>query len=165
MDMSTFPLKAYLFSGDEDIELKNAGTIVAGQSRDNFAPNWAEGLDIQMILEGEEPKAPFYSVPFLNIFATDSQGGFFAGGDLADPSRVYYIAADWTVFRVADTLEDFLANKKRCIEEKRKVPSEEVTIYPSLAEAKKELEFVELPQEEAKHWKDFFDNPAAHDPR
>lgn len=56
---------------------------------------------------GEGPEPPFYSVPYLEVFASDGQGGWFAvTAEREGP--VYYIAPDHTPHLAADRFEALL---------------------------------------------------------
>lgn len=51
---------------------------------------------------GEAPEAPFYSVPYLEVFASDGRGGWFASTTESTGGPVYYIAPDRTAHLVTD---------------------------------------------------------------
>ena len=101
---------------------------------------FSEALDIHFIFEDRIPWVDFYSVPYLEIIATDAEGGWI--GTLGEDAPVVYIDADRKCWKIADNLHLFLTvtpGWKRSM-----TPCDMLKIYPSMEAAKEELEFIDI---------------------
>ncbi len=124
-----------------------AGTTVYSMSDKHKCEeyeNIAEQLDIYFIFDDDIPKVNFYTVPRVDIFAVSSAGGFLgtigALTDIEGSSKICYINKNRNCFTIAESLKELLAlpdwkeNMKQ---------NEEVQIFNSIDEVKKNLEFIE----------------------
>ncbi len=56
--------------------------------------------------QGEAPEVPLYSVPYLEVFASDGQGGWFAMTLETKDGPVYHIAPDRTAYLVTESYRE-----------------------------------------------------------
>ena len=105
----------------------------------------ADLFDICFLFDDDVPIADFYSVPWIDIFAKDSHGGYFAGFQgtvgLDEAVPVLYIDSGKNIYRIADNLKDFLDSPTWCME--KKMVTDEVKIFKSKEEAQRLLLFME----------------------
>lgn len=64
------------------------------------------GLDF--FPNGAAPEVPLYAVPYLEVFASDGQGGWFAAARAGSDSTIYYITLDRTTHLVSEHRSAFL---------------------------------------------------------
>lgn len=71
---------------------------------------FAEEYDIRFIFDDNTPNIDFYTVPQVDIFATDSYGGYFAaiGGFYDSEEPVYYIDSKRCCFFVAANMRELI---------------------------------------------------------
>lgn len=104
----------------------------------------AEQLDINFIFDDNVPEVNFYIVPRVDIFAVNSEDGFLgtvgALTDIEGSAKICYINKNRNCFTVAENLRELLA---RTGWKENMKPDEEIQIFNSLDEAKKNLEFIE----------------------
>ena len=126
-----------------DAEFIPAGTVVNAmpvRHKQEVFRRFSEALDIQFIFEDRIPWVDFYSVPYLEVIALDSQGGWI--GTLGEDAPVVYVDADKKCWKIADNIHLFLSVTPGW--KRHMTPWEHVRIYPSLEAAKQELEFVDI---------------------
>ncbi len=140
----------------KDVAIIPAGTTVYSLSvkdkKDEY-DLFADKYDIHFIFDDCVPAIDFYSIPYIDILATDSLGGFL--GTLGEISGFYsdapicYIDSDKNCFVVAPNFRE-LVNSPEDWREKAS-PCEEIVFFKSKEEAMKNHEFVDLSalQEEA----------------
>ncbi len=107
---------------------------------------FAQDYDIHFIFDDCVPKIDFYAVPRIDVFATDSEGGFICtvGGitDFQSEAAICYINNDRNVYFVAENGKKFLENISGW-KANRKI-TQLVKIYASQAETKQEQEFISI---------------------
>lgn len=92
------------FLTNQEAEVIHTGTHVLTEKNAPVASEFSRLCGVDFFLE--EPEVPFYSVPYLEIFASDDQGGWFAHTQDAAGSPIYYIASDRTARLISeDSLE------------------------------------------------------------
>lgn len=110
--------------------------------------NYAEQYDLHFIFEDDLPSVKFYTVPQVDIVATDSQGGFIGSigqtFDIKSDAPICYINKDLEAFIIAENGNEFLENIQNWKENLE--PFDEITFYRSKNEAENELEFFDLPK-------------------
>lgn len=130
-----------------DAEVVPAGPTIYSMSVKHKCEEYervAEQFDIKFIFDDNVPVVKFYTVPRVDIFAVSSDGGFLGTvGEVTDiegSAKICYINKNRKCFTVAASLKELLANPdwKAYIK-----LNEEVLIFDSLDEAKKNLEFIE----------------------
>ncbi len=134
-------------------EVIPAGTTLyampVSQKSEGYA-RFEELYDIHFFFAGEAPAVDFYAVPRLDLFARDSRGGLFGtlGGGatgLENESPICYLDSERRCFLAAECLEALLSRPEGWQE--RLVPCQElITLYPSLEEAKRCLDFLDAEQ-------------------
>lgn len=131
-----------------EAEVIAAGTTIYSMSvkeKNAEYQKFAEEYGIYFIFDDNLPKIDFYTVPQIDIFATDGSGGLFGtiGGitdfDADDP--ICYIDQNLTCFLAAGNGNAFLAAAGSWREQLS--PYEGIIFYRSKEEAKQQLEFIE----------------------
>lgn len=136
------------------IHVKDAEVIPAGVSiysmpvseKNEEYERYAQKYDIHFIFDDSVPEMDFYAVPRIDVFATDSEGGFICtiGGitDFQSESGICYIDKNRNVYLVAENGRKFLENVSEWKVNRKK--TQLVKIYASQDEARKELEFISI---------------------
>lgn len=130
-------------------EVTPAGSTVYSMSvkdKNEEYQRYADEYDVRFIFDDDVPKVDFYTVPWIDLFARDSKGGFWgtigAITDFNENAPICYIDSDHRCFLAADSGQEFLKGlKENKIELKR---DESVVFYKSREDAEKELEFIKL---------------------
>lgn len=136
------------------IHIKDAEAIPAGVSiysmpvsaKNKEYERFAQDYDIHSIFDDCVPEIDFYAVPRIDVFATDSEGGFICtvGGitDFQSEAAICYIDKERDVYFVAENGKKFLENISGW-KANRKI-FRLVKIYISQDEAAQELEFISI---------------------
>jgi hypothetical protein len=98
---------------------------------------------VHFIFEDGILEKPFYSVPYLCIFATDGGEGFFACRqipDLASEEPIYYVPGREKVYQVAESLEELISGGQRW--QKKMRWSKKIKLYDSKSKAEANEPFV-----------------------
>ncbi len=134
-----------------DAEVIPAGTTVYSMSVKHRSAEYeklALEYDVHFIFDDCRVSVDFYTVPRVDIWATDSKGGYFGTigemCDLESDAPICYIDREKNVFLAAENFRAF--NKKIACWRQNLTPYEGITFYDSKEAAMKELEFVEVPQ-------------------
>ncbi|MGL5713063.1 MAG: hypothetical protein ACRCX2_08595 [Paraclostridium sp.] len=133
----------------EDTEVITSGSTVYhmdSSDKNETYQQYADEYDIHFIFDDNIPKASFYAVPQVDIFATDSQGGLIGTvGSFTDLQRdlpICYINKNKECFLIANSGKEFLETTKSW---KNNLKSyNEVIFYESKLEAEKELKFINI---------------------
>ena len=99
----------------EDKEIIPAGTTVyylsLSEKNENYQ-QYADEYDIHFIFDDNIPKLSFYTVPQVDVFATDSEGGLIGTvgsiTDLESNSPICYINKNKKCFLIANDFKNFL---------------------------------------------------------
>lgn len=124
-----------------DAELAPAGTEIYAMPMKDKTDEYesvSKKTGIHFIFEDEIPMIPFYSVPYLCVFATDGGDGCFACRQIPDISMeepVYYIPGKKKIYRVAESLEELISNGHKWQDNLRQ--TKRIKIYDSRAAAEK----------------------------
>ena len=131
----------------EDTEVIKSGTTVYhmnSNDKNETYQQYADEYDIHFIFDDNIPKLSFYTVPQVDVFATDSEGGLIGTvgsiTDLESNSPICYINKNRECFLIATSGKEFLettTNWKNNLK-----PYNEVIFYKSKLEAEKELRFI-----------------------
>ena len=128
-----------------DVRVIPAGTtvyVMDVKHRNAEYETYAREYGIHFIFEDQVPEIDFYTVPWVEIFAEDGQGGYLGERkDWGENAPVCYIDRDRKVCQAAEKLEDFLERAAHWRQELK--PMEDVEIYASRKEAEKKYEFLE----------------------
>ncbi|MBT2686308.1 hypothetical protein [Bacillus sp. ISL-37] len=132
-----------------DTKVITAGTTIFPMSvyhKNEEYQKFASDYDIQFIFDDDIPQLEFYTVPYVDIMARDSKGGFIGTVgqqcDLKSDAPICYINRQLECWILSENGEDFLSNI-RTWQDKLK-PYDKITVYSSKAEAEMELEFIDL---------------------
>lgn len=111
----------------------------------------AEKYDIHFIFDDHIPKLDFYTIPYIDIMATDSFGGYIGtiGGTSGFESRepVCYISKEKQCYVAADNFNVFMQHLDSW---KNQMTAEEtVAFYKTKSDAKAANDFLELSAFEA----------------
>ena len=135
-----------LFS--EETEVVHAGAVVhiEPESEDtNTYQRYADEHDIHFIFEENVPQIDFYTVPMVEIFAVDSEGGYIGTiGDLFEPVPVCYIDKEKNCYIASENAQAFLENPMGWKE--RLTPHSDIEIFKDLEEAKEKYDFFDRKQ-------------------
>lgn len=133
----------------KDTEVTKAGSTVYHMSlneKNKAYQQYADEYDIHFIFDDNIPKLSFYTVPQVDVFATDSQGGLIGTvgsfTDLQSDLPICYIDKNKKCFLIANSGKEFLEtgnNWKRDLE-----PYDGIVFYESKLEAEKELRFINI---------------------
>ena len=140
-DMSDSDGPTAVFS--TEAEYIPAGTVVNAmpvRHKQEMFRRFSEALDIQFIFEDKIPWVDFYSVPYMEVIATESDGGWI--GTLGQDLPVVYVDAYKKCWKIADNIHLFLSVTPGW--KRELTPCNDVRIYPSLEAAKEELEFIDI---------------------
>ncbi|MGG7057194.1 hypothetical protein ACQPUZ_02750 [Clostridium tertium] len=133
----------------KDKEVIKAGITVYPMSSNEKNENYqqyADNYDIHFIFDDDIPKLSFYTVPQVDIFATDSEDGLIGSvgsmTDLESDSPICYISNNKKCFFIANSLKEFLEKTDNWKNNLK--PYNEVVLYDSKLEAEKELRFINI---------------------
>ena len=131
-----------------DAEVILAGTTVSSMSvrqKNTEYQRFAEEYDIHFIFDDKVPKVDFYTVPMVEIFAEDSQGGYLASlgqpVNLQEDIPICYIDKDRKCYLIAENGRDFLARVSDW--KSRKTLYTDVEFFESREAAQKKYEFLD----------------------
>lgn len=130
-----------------DKEIIKTGTTVyhmsSSEKNENYQ-QYADDYDIHFIFDDNIPKLSFYTVPQVDVFAIDSEGGLIgtvgSTTDLESDSPICYINKNKKCFIIANDFKNFLEraeNWKNNLE-----PYNKIIFYDSKLEAEKEIKFI-----------------------
>lgn len=135
----------------KDTEIISAGTTIYSMSvhdRNEEYQRYANLYDIKFLFDDAIPHIEFYTVPYVDIMAKDSKGGFIGtigqSCDLESDAPICYINKNLECFIISENGADFLSNIKSW--QGNLEPYDKITFYRSKAEAEMELEFIDLSQ-------------------
>lgn len=107
--------------------------------------------EILFIFDDSIPQVDFYSVPRVDIFAKDNQGGYFGTvGTTTDienlEAPICYIDKNQdVVFKVANCLKDFFFSSDTINQNLKHTESmSEIALYNSFQDAKEQLDFIDI---------------------
>ena len=130
-------------------EIILAGTTIFSMSvhdRKEEYQKYANDYDIQFIFDDSIPHLEFYTVPYVDIMAIDSKGGFIGTVgqqcDLESDAPICYINRDLECLIISENGKDFLSNIESWQDNLK--PNDKITVYRSKAEAETYLEFINL---------------------
>ena len=138
-----------VFVNLEDTEIISAGTTTNSMgvhNRNEEYQTYANDYDIQFIFDDDIPHLEFYTVPYVDIMAKDSKGGFIGTVgqqcDLKSEAPICYINKELESFKISENGKDFLSKVESWRDNMK--PYDKITVYRSKAEAETELEFIDL---------------------
>ena len=131
-----------------DAEVIPAGAVVSSMSvkhKNNEYERYAREYDIHFIFDDKVPVVDFYTIPMVELFATDSEGGYIGSvgqaTDLQKEIPVCYIDKDKNCYLIAESGKEFL---DKVLQWKSNLKSyAAIEFYGSLEEAKEKYEFLD----------------------
>ena len=133
----------------EDTEVIKSGTTIYhmnSNDKNEIYQQYADEYDIHFIFDEDIIKLSFYTVPQVDFFATDSEGGLIGTvGSFTDLQRdlpICYINKNKECFLIANSGKEFLETTKSWKNNLK--PYNEVIFYESKLEAEKELKFINI---------------------
>jgi len=131
-----------------DAEVILVGTTVSTMSvkhKNAEYQRFADEYDIQFIFDDKVPVLDFYTIPQVDIFAMDSEGGYLASFgqtvSFSDKVPICYIDKNRKCFLIAHSGKEFLEEIGHWKE--HLVPCEKVEFFPSKEEAEKNYEILD----------------------
>jgi hypothetical protein len=99
----------------KDAEVIPVGTTIYSMSNKNSKyKRFANEYDIHFIFDDNIPEVDFYTIPMMDIFATDDCGGYTGSlGHVTDLEKnipICYIDKNRNCYLIADNGKDFLEN-------------------------------------------------------
>ena len=133
----------------EDTEVIKSGTTIYhmnSNDKNETYQQYADEYDIHFIFDDNIIKLSFYTVPQVDVFATDSEGGLIGTvgsfTDLQSDLPICYINKNKECFLIANSGKEFLETTKSWKNNLK--PYNEVIFYESKLEAEKELRFINI---------------------
>lgn len=113
---------------------------------------FAEEYDIHFVFEDNVPKIDFYTVPMVEIFAVDSDGGYIVSvgqsTDLQEDIPICYIDADKRCYLIAENGKEFLMNVYQWKEQL--TPCTNIEFFDSFEKAQETYDFLDRVELERK---------------
>ncbi len=138
-----------IIGSDADAEAIPAGAVLSSMSikdKNDEYQRLADEYDIQCIFDDNIPQIDFYTIPCVDIIATDSRGGFIGSvanvWDMEGDAPICYIAPDRECFLIASNAAEFLENA--AVWQMNMKPYDGITIFSSKEEAESQLDFVTI---------------------
>ena len=132
----------------KDVEIIHAGTTVYSMPaahKNSEYRKFADEYDIHFIFDDDIPHINFYTIPQVDIMATDSQGGFIGTigqmTDLESDAQICYIDNERNCYLIAENAKDFINCApvwRNCLKDYNGI-----TFYNSKSDAEKVVEFVD----------------------
>ncbi len=136
-------------------QIAAAGTTVYVMPQKYFNDKYlkyANEYDVHFIFDNNIPKPDFYTIPYIDIMAQDSKGGYIATldsqSDIESDAPIIYIDSYKKCYMAADNARNFLENIASWRE--KLFAFDEIKFYKSKDEAAVENEFIKLPLFEKK---------------
>lgn len=128
-------------------EVIPAGATICAMSpkhRNSEYQRYSDEYDIRFLFTDALPTVDFYTVPQVDIFATDSRGGFLCalGGGFDRESQVCYIDRERNCFLSSCNGGELLKNPENW--RAALSPCDEVAFFASVEEAKEKYDFLDL---------------------
>ena len=124
----------------------NAMPLSVKKREGELYEDFARKYGFRFIFDDKKPEIDFYSVPSLDIAATDDKGGFLASVgqpfDLHDPVPLVYISPDRRCYLITENSTEFLSIVSHW--RSRLTPFEGVKLYRDKAQAKGEYPIVDF---------------------
>lgn len=133
----------------KDLEVIRAGTSVYSmpvKHKNEEYQRFAKEYDIHFIFDDNVPKIDFYTIPQVDVFAVDSDGGYIGSlgqtTDIEGESPICYINKDKKCYLIATNGKVFLENADSWRE--KAALFTDIEFFESLEDAKKKYEFVDV---------------------
>lgn len=131
-----------------DAEVFPAGTSVNSMSvrhKNSEYQRFSEEYGIHFIFDDKVPKVDFYTIPKVEIFAVDSEGGYIGSlgqaTNLQGDIPICYIDKDKKCYLIADNGRDFVTNA--CNWRSKMTLYTDIEFFKSQKAAQKKYEFLD----------------------
>ncbi len=123
-----------------DHEVIPCGTVIQHMDADKNSDKYVDfkQYDIRFIMDDYMPEVPFYTVPYSELIAKDSKGGWF--GIIGE--NVCYFSSKLECFQVAENTDKFIADAENW--RKHLTFRSDVKVFQNKAEAEKTIGFTDL---------------------
>lgn len=98
------------------------GLSVLSEKNSGLVAEVSRLCGMAFFLDGEAPEVPLYAVPYLEVFAADGRGGWFAATSEGGDGPLYHIGRDRSVRLVSDCYREFFSGmlsdpdwRQRCL--------------------------------------------------
>lgn len=132
-----------------DTQVIRAGTTINAMpisDKNEQYKQIAEDYDLHFIFEDQIPNINFYTIPQIDIIATDSNGGYIGTigqfTDLSAPNPICYIDANQNAYLIATNMQNLLQNLATW--KNNLTPYKKITFYKSKTQAQQQLEFITI---------------------
>jgi hypothetical protein len=134
----------------KEAEIILAGTSINSMSikerdRNREYQRFADEYDIHFIFDDNVPEVDFYTIPMVDIFATDNLGGYISTlghqTDIEENFPICYIDKNRNCYLIADNGKDFLDNVQNWKSIMKSYT--DIEFFASLAEANEKYEFLD----------------------
>lgn len=99
-----------------------AGLSVLSENNSGLVSDVSRLCGITFFLDGQVPEVPLYAVPYLEVFASDGRGGWFAATSEGGDGPLYHIDRGRSVCLVSDCYREFFSGilsdpdwRQRCL--------------------------------------------------
>lgn len=134
----------------KDAEIVPAGTTIYSMPVKDKNPEYqryADLYDFHFIFDDDIPSVDFYAIPFIDIVAIDSQGGYIGTvgerSDLHGDAPICYIDKDRNCYYLARCFREIVQHPENW--RKTRKPLDGIEFYTSKEDAMKRHEFIEIP--------------------
>lgn len=153
IDLTSLREAVAFFTSEPDTEIVPAGTTVYSMSakdRNAVYQMYADRYGLHFIFDDSLPEVDFYTVPHVELFASDRRGGLLGtilgSPDLEEERPVCYISPERKLYRAAGSLAELLELAKGPGGWKSNLKEEHsVSLYASREQAARQLDFYSLP--------------------
>jgi hypothetical protein len=118
---------------------------MSAKDKNSEYQRFADKYGIHFIFDDNVPKINFYTIPMVNIFSTDSSGGYIGSlgqpTDLEEKIPICYIDKNKNFYLIADNGKDFLKNVQNW--KSIMTPYTDIEFFASLEDARKKYEFLD----------------------
>lgn len=98
-----------IFKREREVRAVYTGLEVIKETDRTLASEISRLCGLDFFLKGDTPEVPLYAVPYLEVFASDGQGGWFAVTEAGGDSPLYHICSDRSVCPVSARYRSFFS--------------------------------------------------------
>lgn len=133
----------------KDAEVIWAGTVISTMPEKHKNEQYktiASEYDVHFIFDDKIPVADFFTVPLVDIFAIDSNGGYIGSigeaAHLGSCATICYISQKKECYFIAENFEEFIKHLNEW--KQHMTPYNELEIFSSKEDAEKKYEFYDM---------------------
>ena len=127
---------AFIFRDAEPMDVGATVYAMSVREKNDEYRRYAEEFDMRFVFSDEVPEVTFFTVPQVDVFAVDSEGGYLGsvGSFFDSENPVCYIDLQGNCYHVSESAEALFANPLDW--KKRMQPCKEIEIFRSKELAK-----------------------------